>query len=248
MFCLVRDKERSEATLVIGWLLAFSVIAFTASFYFSRHYFIMMLPVLSLLIAVAARSMAQALGEGKAAGVLALVCGAFIFVNHALWFEQTPDAACRALYGGNPFPEAVRVAKYVQEHSDPKDTIAIMGSEPEIYFYAHRHSASGYIYMYDLMETQPYALTMEKEAAKQIEASKPAFMLVIYVDASWKFTKYSNMAIASWYKSYWDKYYEMAGMVWLLEDRSEYVWGPEAATRKFDTDLRIRILKRKPGL
>jgi hypothetical protein len=248
LFCLVLDKGRSEAKLVIGWLLAFSLIAFTASFYFSRHYFIMMLPVVCLSIAIAVRRAAQAMGDARAAGIFALACVAFIFANRALWFEQTPEAACRALYGGNPFPEAAPIAKYIQEHSSPTDTIAIMGSEPEIYFLAHRHSASGYIYMYDLMEAQPYALAMQKETMQQIEAAKPAFLLVIYVDASWKFTENSNMAIASWYKSYWDKYYDMAGMVWLLPDRTEYVWGPESSTRKFDTDLRVRILKRKPGI
>jgi hypothetical protein len=248
LLCLARDKERSEARLVIGWLLAFSLIAFSASFYFSRHYFLVMLPVVCLLIAVAARRAAQAMGEAMPAGVLAVACAGFVFANRALWFEQTPEAACRALYGGNPFPEAVVIAKYLQEHSSPEDTIAIMGSEPEIYFLARRHSASGYIYMYDLMQSHRYALDMQKETMRQIEAAKPAFLLIVYVGASWKIDDNSNMAIATWYKTFWDKYYDMAGMVWLLPDRTEYIWGAEAATRKFDTDLRVRILKRKPGV
>jgi hypothetical protein len=208
----------------------------------------MMLPVLSLLIAVAVRSAARAIGEAIPAGCFAVVCAAFIFVNRALWFEQAPDAACRALYGGNPFPEAAPIAKYIQDHSSASDTIAIMGSEPEIYFLAHRHSASGYIYMYDLMQSHRYAMDMQKETMRQIEAAKPAFLLVVYVDASWSIMHDSNLAIARWYKTFWDKYYDMAGMVWLLPDRTEYVWGPEAATKKFNTELRVRILKRKPGI
>ncbi|HTA29753.1 MAG TPA: glycosyltransferase family 39 protein, partial [Candidatus Cybelea sp.] len=216
LLCLVRDRERSEARLILGWLLVFSLVAFTASFYFSRHYFIMMLPVVCLLTAVAVRRAAQALGEAKPAAGFAVACAVFIFLNRALWFEQTPEEACRALYGGNPFPEAVSIAKYVQEHSNPTDTIAIMGSEPEIYFLAHRHSASGYIYMYDLMQTHQFALDMQTETMRQIEAAKPKFLLIVYVDSSWTFQEHSNMGIASWYKTYWDKYYEMAGMVWLL--------------------------------
>jgi hypothetical protein len=229
-------------------MLAFSLIAFTASFYFSRHYFIMMLPVVCLLIAIAARRAAQGMGEVRAAGVFALAWAAFIFVNRAFWFEQTPEAACCALYGGNPFPEAVPIAKYIQDHSKPEDTIAIMGSEPEIYFLAHRHSASGYIYMYDLMQTHRYALGFQEEAMREIEAAKPVFLLIVYVDSSWTISDDSNMAITRWYKTYWDKYYDMAGMVWIFPDRTEYVWGPESSTRKFDTDLRVRILQRKPGL
>jgi hypothetical protein len=59
--------------------------------------------------------------------------------------RQRPSDAVRMIYGPNPFSEAVRVAEYLQEHTNPTDTIAILGSEPEIYFYAHRHSATGYI-------------------------------------------------------------------------------------------------------
>jgi 4-amino-4-deoxy-L-arabinose transferase-like glycosyltransferase len=248
LLCLSRDKERRETKFIIGCLLAFSLIAFTASFYFSRHYFIMMLPVVCLLVAIAARRAAQAMGEAKLAGVFALACAGFIFANRALWFEQTPEAACRALYSGNPFPEAAPIAKYIQEHSSATDTIAIMGSEPEIYFLAHRHSASGYIYMYDLMQTHRYALAMQEEAMQEIEAAKPAFLLIVYVDSSWTFSPDSNMTIAHWYKTFWDKYYDMAGMIWILPDRTEYVWGKEASTRKFATDWRVRILQRKPGL
>jgi len=248
LVCLLRDPQRRQARFVLGWWLAFSLIAFTASFYFARHYFILMLPVVCLLTAVAVRRAAQALGEPIAAGGFALVCTAFIFVNRAVWFEQTPEAASRTLHGRDPFPEAPVIAQYVQEHSAPNDSIAIMGSEPEIYFLAHRHSASGYLYMYDLMQTHRYALPMQQEAIQQIEAAKPAFMLVVYVDSSWTLSHDSEMTIVHWYKTYWDKYYEMAGMVWLLPDRTEYIWGPEASTREFQASFRIRILRRKPGV
>jgi len=245
---LLLDKARSEARFIIGCWLVFSLIAFTASFYFSRHYFIMMLPVVCMLIAVAARRAARAMGEAVPAICFALACICFIFANRALWFEQTPEAVCRALYGGNPFPEAMPIATYIQDHSDAKDTIAIMGSEPEIYFLAHRHSASGYIYMYDLMQPQPYALAMQRETMQEIEAAKPAFLLVVYVGTSWTFSKSSDLTIMDWLRNYSAKYYDLAGMTWILPDRTEYVWGREASTRNFDTQLRVAIMKRKPGV
>jgi hypothetical protein len=248
VICLLLDKARSQARFIIGCLLVFSLIAFTASFYFSRHYFIMMLPVVSLLIAIAARRAALAMGEALPAGCVALACAGFIFANRALWFEQTPDAACRALYGGNPFTEAAPIASYIHEHSSAADTIAVMGSEPEIFFYARRHSATGYIYMYDLMQSHRYALAMQQETIQQIEAAKPAFLVLVYVDSSWTISKDSNLAIMGWTRDYYAKYYELAGMVWIWADRAEYVWGPEALTRTFDTPWRVAVLKRKPGV
>jgi len=246
--CVVLDKSRKETSFVIVCLLIFSLIAFTASYYFSRHYFIMVLPVACLLIAVAVRRVAMAEGEAGTACIFALACVAFVFANRALWFEQTPEAACRALYGGNPFLEAVPIAKYIEEHSTPKDTIAIMGSEPEIYFYARRHSATGYIYMYDLVQPHAYARPMQREMIEQVEASKPAFLLTVYVDSSWMFFKSSDLTMMDWLKDYAAKYYDVVGMTWIMPDRTEYIWGPEANKRRFDTPLRVAIMKRKSGV
>ncbi len=233
---------------MIGCLLAFSLIAFTASFYFSRHYFIMMLPAISLLTAITARRAAQAVGEAVPAACLTLACAGFVFANRALWFEQSPEAACRAFYGANPFPEAASIARYIDDHSTPGDTIAIMGSEPEICFYARRHSATGYIYMYDLMQSHQYALPMQREAIQQIETAKPAFLVLVYIDSSWTIDKDSNLTIMNWVRAYSAKNYELAGNVWIWPDRAEYVWGPEASTRTFNTPWRVAVMKRKPGV
>jgi hypothetical protein len=248
LVCLLLEKSRKEARFVIGCLLGFSLIGFTAGFYFFPHYFIMVLPAVALLIAVAARRAASALGEAAAAGCVALGCAAFIFAQRALWFEQTPEAASRALCGENPFPEAVRIAKYIEDHSSAGDTIAIMGSEPEIFFYARRHSASGYIYMYDLMQSHPYAAIMQREMMRQIEAARPAFLLLVNAGLSWNVLKESDMTIMNWAVAYGVKYYNVAGKVWMLPDRTEYIWGREASSRTFDTPMRVTILQRKPGV
>ena len=68
-----------------------------------------------------------------------------------------PLTACQTVYGSNPFPEAVQVGDYLKNHASPGARIAVLGSEPEIYFY-HRHSATGYIYTYSLMEPQSLCL------------------------------------------------------------------------------------------
>jgi 4-amino-4-deoxy-L-arabinose transferase-like glycosyltransferase len=248
LLCLLRDKGRNEARFVIGCLLAFSLLAFTAGFYFFPHYFIMVLPVVSLLAAIAARRAARTMGEAIPAAGLALACAVFTFSQRALWFEQTPEDACRALYRENPFPEAAPIAQYIQEHSTAKDTIAIMGSEPEICFYARRHSATGYIYMYDLVQAHQYARSMQEEMKQQIEAAKPAFLLLVKIDRSWNVNPGADRSIMDWAVDYGVKYYNVAGKVWLLPDHTEYVWGREAASRTFDTPTHVTILQRRPGI
>ncbi len=248
LLCLLLDKTRRDARFVIACLLGFSLIAFSASFYFYQHYFITMLPVICLLSAIAVRGAARALGETATAGCFALACAGFILANRVLWFEQTPEAACGALHGPGPFQQAASIAKYIEAHSSPTDTIAVLGSEPEIFFYAHRHSASGYIYMYDLMQRHKFALAMQKETIQQIEAAKPTFLVLVYVDSSWMLTKDSNLTIMNWIRPYSVKYYETVGAAWIWRDRTEYVWDREGLTRTFDTPWRVAIMRRKPGI
>jgi hypothetical protein len=248
LICLLLDKARSDTRFVIASLLAFSLIAFTASFYFSRHYFIMMLPAVCLLIAVAVRCAAAAMGELVPNTCLALACAGFVFANRVIWFEQTPAEVSRALYGRNPFPEAVSIARYIEEHTAPADTIAVMGSEPEIYFYAHRHSATGYIYMYDLMQAHSYALPMQLETIHDIETARPAYLVLVYVDSSWGINPESDRTLSTWLKEYPPKNYTCVGVAWLLPDRTEYLWAPEPLTRHFDTPFRVEVLKRNPAV
>ena len=67
----------------------------------------------------------------------------------------------------------------------PDETIAVLGSEPEVFFDAQRRSATGYIYTYGLMEAQPLAESMQEEMINEVERSKPRFIVVVDVRFSW---------------------------------------------------------------
>jgi len=249
LVCLMLDKMQREAKFVIVCLLGFSLMALLASFYFFRHYFIVLLPVTSLLVAVAVRATARGAGWKLAACAFALACAGFIFVNRAVWFQLTPDAVCRSLYPGEPFPEAASIGRYIRENSAPQDPMAVLGSEPEIYFYAHRHSASGYMYMYDLMKLSPYAPAMQAEMEHDIEKAKPPYLVMVYAPTSWARTINSDAALFGWSNAYARQYYDLAGEVVLTgSDRADYFWGPAAVARKKDAPVDVSILKRKTGL
>jgi hypothetical protein len=63
----------------------------------------------------------------------------------------------RAIYGGNPFIEAGEVGDYLRTHTQPNERIAVIGSEPEIYFYAQRQVSDGLHLHVRADEPQPYA-------------------------------------------------------------------------------------------
>src|SRR5258707_5957015 len=98
---------------------------------------------------------------------------------------MSPEKIVRSEYGGNPFPEAIAFGKYIKDHSEADARMAVLGSEPEIYFYAQRHSATGYIYTYGLMEPQKYARQMQEEMIHEIESARPRFLVSVVLLNSW---------------------------------------------------------------
>jgi hypothetical protein len=122
---------------------------------------------------------------------------------------MNPNDAARSIYGANPFPDAMEVAHYLRQHSPADSRIAVFGSEPEIYFYSGRHSATGYIYSYGLMESQKYAGRMQEEMAREIERSEPEYIVYVHCPLSWLRTKQSDPWIFSWADQYLNARYEL---------------------------------------
>ena len=63
--------------------------------------------------------------------------------------------------------------------------MAVLGSEPELYFLSRRHSVTGYIYTYGMMEPQPFARRMQDEMIHDIETSQPGFIIFVDDRMSW---------------------------------------------------------------
>ena len=113
---------------------------------------------------------------------------------------MSPLQASESIYYGNPFIEVLGVARYIREHTVADTRIAVFGSEPEIYFYAGRHSATGYIYTYPLMEPQPNALRMQWEMIHQVEFTKPDYLVLVTCDLSWLARPSSDLTVFKLFK------------------------------------------------
>lgn len=130
----------------------------------------------------------------------------------------------RSIYGRNPFPESLEVAKYIREHSSEDDRIAVIGSEPQIYFYSHRRSATGYIYTYPLMENHKYALNMQEEMIREIESARPEYLVFVNIPTSWLVGSDSERRIFRWFRQY-KRNYDKVGMVDILgQEETVYLW------------------------
>jgi hypothetical protein len=223
------SKPMRRATVFLLGFLAFSILALSAGFYFREHYFLFILPAVSLLVcaAISALSGRAASGSNLVRFVpLLLFCAALtqpVLAGRKLYFEVSPSEASRISYGSNPFPESVRIADYLREHTTLDDTIAVLGSEPQIYFYSHRHSATGYIYTYGLMEPQKYARQMQEEMIREIEAARPRYLVSVAIDVSWFRRSESEQLIFTWANDYVSQHYNLVGFVNIVSaNRTDY--------------------------
>jgi hypothetical protein len=224
---LNRSTGRSTAFL-LGLFIS-STLALCLGFYFRSHYFILLLPAVALFAGIAINNISSVLRRQIAAVrffplLLLASCAVFLVLTQRdLFFLLSPIEASHTIYAGNPFPETIKVAKYVRDHTDPSDTIAVGGSEPQIYFYSHRHSATGYIYTYPLMEAQRYAHQMQGEMIHEIESAQPKYLISITMSLSWLRLPRSETQILEWAQRYTADNYVPAGFVNIIaSDRVEY--------------------------
>ncbi|MCL4499235.1 MAG: glycosyltransferase family 39 protein [Chloroflexi bacterium] len=251
-------ENRSRAVFVFG-LLAFSFAAVCPGMYFRPQYFVVILPAVALLVGVAVAGTARAL-EGNKRWVLVkampwAVLGAALAypfgVQRDVFFKLNPAQVSRSIYTGNPFPEAVVLGKYLRSHTTPADTIAVLGSEPEIYFYSDRHSATDYIYTYALVEDQKFAKAMQSELINQVQSAKPKYIVWVQTSASWTPRPGFDPRIFHWAGSYLSKDYHLEGVVIPEPDpaNSVYAWGREMRDYPpVDPGNYLLVYRRKPGI
>ncbi len=212
------DKGSRTRTGFLLGLFVFSALAVCLGFRFSSHYFILVLPAVSLLGGVAvSRASDLVASQTRVVRFVPLVLfGAalsfLIFSEIKFFFGVSPVQACRMIYSGALFPESIRIAQYVRNHTSPDDTIAVLGSEPQIYFYSHRHSATGYIYTYGLMEPQKYAQQMQQEMIHEIELARPKYFISVVTKSSWGRRRESD-PIFTWANEYTAENYAAIGLV-----------------------------------
>jgi hypothetical protein len=234
------DKAKQHKYFLLGFFI-FSFLTVFPGFYFRRHYFITFLPAIAMASGIALTASIKWLYQKK---VIPLVQIIPVFIITAtiiypviktgdFFFMLPPAEACRLMYGINPFPESIKIAKYIKEKTTENDRIAVIGSEPQIYFYANRKSATGYIYTYGLMEPHSYASKMQLEMIREIETAQPKYAVVVIVPTSWLPRDDSDKTILKWSETYFNQNYTTVGLLSsTINESYKIYWDEEARNNK----------------
>jgi hypothetical protein len=252
----------------IRWFLfgyfAFSLLSICPGNYFRPHYFILLLPAVAIfsgvagswMMALAGRPVANEGSSGSRRGplpwpapVLLLMTAGGLVIGQQwdFFFVCAPAEASRQVYDGEPFVESSVIAAYLNRHSTPEQRVAVFGSEPELYFYARRRSASGHIYTYPLLEEHPFALMLQREMCREIEAAKPELFVMVHMRKSlWMAASTIDRSTAAWLTRYVENYYRPVGLVdFVSPRRTDYLWDDQVTQAQPHGSEYIWIFRRK---
>jgi 4-amino-4-deoxy-L-arabinose transferase-like glycosyltransferase len=228
-----RQRKDADLAIFLVLLTACSFVATGAGYYWRDHYFILMLPAVALAagaaagLAIEATSKKSSMWPLAAAMILTFACvfGYAFMDQRDTFFTMKSTDVCRSMYGPNPFPESYPIADYLKAHTGPDDRIAVLGSEPQLLFLSHRRSSTGYIYMYGLMEPQPYAPEMQAKMEKEIQDHPPKYIVMVSphpgLRMSWLwYPDMSHMDLFGWMEKWIRDRYHVEGMVLIAAARS----------------------------
>ena len=244
----------TDRPLIFGLLLS-SLLSMCPGFYFRDHYFVLILPAVSLMIGSAvflARRLLVRLQYGvhlQFIPLLLVIISIMLGVIHEINFlvKYNSSELSHYIYGADPFIESVKIGRYIKTHSSPGDLIAVIGSEPEIYFYADRLSATGYIYMDGLKENQPYAKQMQKEMFQEIESSAPKYIIVTSDAMTWLTSNSQGNFFWNWVVIFY-RDYDLVGVIDLIDyNTTRYMWESEVKGYKPISNVFLSVYKRKGG-
>jgi len=148
-----------------------------------------------------------------------LLCALFIilvtplFTQKNILFKMSSFEIMRHTYGLNPFSESIKLSAYIKKNTNIEDAIAILGSEPQVYYLSQRKSATRFIYMYPLTDGNKYGRVLQAEMIKELENSQPKYILLVNIYTSWLWDKKSSRLLKVWSQDYLEKEYKLSGVV-----------------------------------
>jgi hypothetical protein len=219
-------------------LLLFSFAAVGPGLYFRAHYFVLILPAVALL--------AGSRVNGRlSAGIFAAALVVSLITQREFLFRMTPAEISQELYDQDPFNAAIPVAAYIHDRTRPEETIAVLGSEPEIYFYARRHSATSFLYTEPMVEPQPFAQTMQNDMIAELERNNPAYVVRFPIAETLSLGAPMPAHIFEWWADYGPKHYRLVGIADIHEDgHVEYRWDAAAALYHPWSLYRLEVYRR----
>lgn len=224
-------------------LAAFSFLTIVPGWYFYGHYWILMVPGLSVIGSISAWGITATLRDRfnvKMAilpmlypTVFTLLTFMHMSKQKGYYFHPNKDLIMRQVYGGNPFLEAAEIGKYINKVAKPEDKLVVIGSEPQIYIYTNKTCPSKHAYFAALVADVPEHREWQREFVKSVEAAAPEYLVFFRHGISLFVQPDTDNYIFEWLNKYVTENYHVVGLADMPDNQmSTYVWGQDVNTYK----------------
>jgi hypothetical protein len=173
-----KEAARSIAAPLVG--------AGAASGSLYNHYYLPVILPVSLGCGGAAawltRRFASLQGRpARRAAILALATAPWVWpAAHGLDYLRMSKAEFHELEGIRiPFGVSEQVGRYVAARTRPGEPIVVVGSEPQIYYYADRPACSRMVFSYPMAAPYSYSAGLRAEFIADIERVRPRYAVVV---------------------------------------------------------------------
>lgn len=215
------------------------------------HYYLVLMPFL-ILLAVGAYSQVSLKISGEnnlwahtilSIFIILMISFSFLVVGEQLFLNSKNLSLW--IYGReNPFIEAELMAEKIKEKTGPSDLIFVAGSEPQIYYFSGRQSASRFSITYPLIISTPWREDYQRQAISDLEQNKPAAIVVSSFSLSGLWDEDTPRTFIDYLQSELEQNYYYAGQT-ALDYFGRAIWlSPEEVNKQNTRSLFLYFRKR----
>jgi len=207
------------------FFFAFSFLAVSPGLRFYGHYWILLLPAIALgvgalwefLAQEGAKLLSPLLVKASLIGLLLALLSYHLVDRGTVYFSPDVDRWSRKSYGNNPFLEIRDIAEKLKAYGQPDASVAVMGSEPQLYVYLKQVPFTKHTFITFLNKRHPRRGAMQAEFTSDVQRENPLYMVFVNHPYSWSITEGDHQDLHAWaYRYNKNQYrpialYEMGG-------------------------------------
>jgi hypothetical protein len=222
--------------ILLTSLAVFSIVMVIPGYYIYSHYFVLAIPAIAIASALAANYFKAGWKHYVPIIILTIAFLQAFAGQFNYFFRDSHSAILVSVYGNNPFPESKVLGDFIADKSKKGDKLLVLGSEPELLVYSKLESPLRHIYTYSMMNNDTNSRRFQNELLVALD-TRPRFVAFTNINASWFYKDTPSN------REFWTKmtkglaaggYYRRIATADLFSDGTDYHYGDEAATLKFN--------------
>ena len=176
LLVLLRQKQAPEQR-ALAWLLPLSLWGVSLGGAFYPHYFVLALPWLAVCAVMGLDTLLRKYGP-KGWVATALVVLWPVLAHNGYWFWKDQRSVLWGAYKNNSFQEMAEIGRELKKRSAPSDSIAIIGSEPELLLAADRSSALSHLFFQGVVQKHARRAQFQQQTREELWGRKPRFVVL----------------------------------------------------------------------